>query len=110
MDYHHHTHHPDDDDYDYLLRKIIIPIKFPDSVAKIAGGRSVYMREGSLLNISCTIQGQVNIFPKECHLNVKTSSQCKKNNLDVKRNYIHVKTLSQRKTSSQSKKCTIQAR
>jgi len=30
-----------------------------DSVAKIAGGRSVYMREGSLLNISCTIQGQV---------------------------------------------------
>ena len=61
MDYHHHTHHQDDDDYDYLVRKIIIPIKFPDSVAKIAGGRSVYMREGSLLNISCTIQGQVNI-------------------------------------------------
>ena len=28
-------------------------------MAKITGGRSVYMREGSLLNTSCTIQGQV---------------------------------------------------
>ena len=40
---------------------IIIFIGFADSVAKIGGGRSVYMREGSLLNISCTIQGQVGI-------------------------------------------------
>ena len=40
---------------------IIIIIGFADSVAKIGGGRSVYMREGSLLNISCTIQGQVGI-------------------------------------------------
>ena len=38
---------------------LIMVIIFADSVAKIAGGRSVYMREGSLLNISCTIQGQV---------------------------------------------------
>ena len=40
---------------------IIIIIGFADSVAKIGGGRSVYMREGRLLNISCTIQGQVGI-------------------------------------------------
>jgi len=37
----------------------LFKLTITDSVAKIAGGRSVYMREGSLLNISCTIQGQV---------------------------------------------------